>query len=553
MGGAVIFWLLVSASRTGARREEANVEAVAPKQRILLKSTDAEVHDHRPHRQSSLGAAASAGEMTAQRPASLDSNAGSISHNAATASEALTALVEMEAGMTNGNKDPNESQNFIVKFFKDLAALCTRVEADEYEIEVPTESLQTVLQQFPKFALYMYIRDENFVLTKGGGEPPVVLHMLRPVFKVMDDPKIIGSTIVANVQVWDPSTGAFAKGLTTLFDKEGDLATLVRQPHGMQKEPFQQPKQLAGDEDPGMDLGVDWGKPEKLLGKGNFGKVFKTTVDLLDGNGSRVVAVKVPMDFDQAKELLLDEIYVMEDVAKVDAIKSFAVQPVYSDRNPPILAMEFAAYGDLQGKIRRMQSHPACFWRILLQLSTVFWHMPLLNHRDIKPDNIMLFKSRQGNDVNFKLGDFGLASNNAHADLFGGTPGFMPPEATRPPKTVTRQADVFGLGVTVLQMILGDPKAGAVDIKACKGRYHCTWQEGTGRIFATVPLIMDEYKRKYNGGASASGVYLDNLEEVLKTMTHPDPGKRARFSELKNVLTGYMNFGDYSCPLSLVA
>jgi len=502
----------------------------------------------------------------AQRSAPLDSDAGSIPHNVVAAPEASTALVDAEAGMTDGNSDPSD-ENFIIKIFNQLAALCTRVEADEYEIEVPAlpaRSLQTVLGQFPQNGLYRYISDAKFVLTKDElGKFVLTLPDLRvqfPFFKVIDQPKIVGSAVRAKVSVWVPHAGLFKEGFATLSDTRGDLAILVRKPHAMQHEQFHdQAPRHKGDVDPGMNIGVDWGKKLKLLGKGSFGKVWKTTIDLNDGEKPRLVAVKEPMDDDLARELLVDEVHVMQDVEKVAAIKSFAVQPVYSQRNPPLLAMEFAPYGDLVGKTPLIQRHPACFWRILLQVCNVFWNMPMLNHRDIKPENIMLFPSASGTDLNFKLGDFGIATNNGDTSIFGGSPGYMPPEALPcppnrvcGPQTVTRQADVFGLGVTVLNMILGNGKSGAVDIRVCKGRINCDWQKGTKLIWQTVATIMNEYKQKFFRDSSANGVYLDKLEDILKLMTHPDPGKRGRFSELDPVLKGYMKFGDYSCPSSLV-
>jgi len=417
---------------------------------------------------------------------------------------------------------------------------------------------QTVLKRFPRYALYRYIRDDRLVLTKDerGAELEVELHMQSPYFKVIDDPKIIGSTIRAMVAVWFPDTGVYVNGFATLYDNEGVLAMLIRQPHAMQKQQHhQRADQNQGDVTSVEDTpDIIWSKPQTNLGRGNFGKVWKGTVDLDDGKGARLVAVKEPIDDAEARDFLAAEMQVMEEVKGVPAIKSWAVQPVYSQLGPPMrLAMEFAPYGDLENKITRIRSHPACFWRILFQVCGVFWNMNSFNHRDIKPENIMLFPSKEGTDVNFKLGDFGLATNNGDTSFFGGTPGYLPPEAFGTPSLVTRQADVFGLGVTVLQMILGTTKPGAVDIRACKGRPKCSWQLGIRLIWQTVAPIVAEYKQTFFPSSSASGVYLDKLEDILRLMTHPDPGKRGRFSELFPVLSPLSKVVDISCPIGLVA
>jgi len=252
----------------------------------------------------------------------------------------------------------------------------------------------------------------------------------------------------------------------------------------------------------------------------------------------------------------------MEEVAKVKEVEWYAVQLVHAEKPPatPVLAIEFSPYGDLNKNIRKFQGHPSCFWRMLLQVTSVFAYMPKLNHRDIKPENILLFPSKGGTEVNFKLGDFGLASNNGDTTMWAGTATYMPPEARTCPKKVDRQSDVFAIALTVLNMVIGNGRGGEVNKMACRQKAtgmffkdtRCTWEEGTALIFQDIDTIIAEYSMKYpdtNGKAR-----LSELKNLLKYMTHPRPEERITFDQLSPLLqeAGQSLNGHLLCPVGLV-
>lgn len=61
-----------------------------------------------------------------------------------------------------------------------------------------------------------------------------------------------------------------------------------------------------------------------------------------------------------------------------------------------------------------------------------FMHTAKIYHRDLKPQNILVFKE----GAILKLADFGTAkeigqTENAELKTFTGTPGFMAPEVTK--------------------------------------------------------------------------------------------------------------------------
>jgi serine/threonine protein kinase len=77
--------------------------------------------------------------------------------------------------------------------------------------------------------------------------------------------------------------------------------------------------------------------------------------------------------------------------------------------------------------------------------------IPIIIHKDLKPDNILV-----DDDIKVYLIDFGLAriGNNtmAFSTMMGGTLGFMPPEQVHNQK-LTEASDLYGLGATLICLI----------------------------------------------------------------------------------------------------
>ncbi len=88
-------------------------------------------------------------------------------------------------------------------------------------------------------------------------------------------------------------------------------------------------------------------------------------------------------------------------------------------------------------------------------------HSAGILHRDLKPDNVILTPTRQGEFV--KVLDFGLAKafgdgRSARITAVGllmGTPHYMSPEACQSRSSIDHRADIYSLGVLMFQMATG--------------------------------------------------------------------------------------------------
>ncbi len=116
---------------------------------------------------------------------------------------------------------------------------------------------------------------------------------------------------------------------------------------------------------------------------------------------------------------------------------------------------------------------PDTVQRLVQQACEALHHVHELGiiHRDIKPANLLVTR-----DGRLKIADFGLAR---HADVAVlqltrtnvavGTSDFVPPELWLPGVELDRRADIYALGVTLYQMLVGEVPRGlweAASIKA---------------------------------------------------------------------------------------
>jgi serine/threonine protein kinase len=132
------------------------------------------------------------------------------------------------------------------------------------------------------------------------------------------------------------------------------------------------------------------------------------------------------------------------------------------------LIMEYVPGSNLRRELRHLDGHPMTLRRALSLLKQICHgltkaHDTGVIHRDIRPANVLLSRSRSGEEL-AKIVDFGLAKVMESKDHQGqvtvnrrifGSPRYLAPEQlTGAP--VDSRADVFSLGVTAYHLLTGE-------------------------------------------------------------------------------------------------
>ncbi len=128
------------------------------------------------------------------------------------------------------------------------------------------------------------------------------------------------------------------------------------------------------------------------------------------------------------------------------------------------LVMELIAGEDLARALRTLGPMPfARLGKVVIQVcaSLAEAHQKGIVHRDVKPENVMLMRGRDGADI-AKVLDFGLAKLREGAELndvtsqgaIVGTPYFMAPEQIRG-EPVDPRTDIYALGALMYRALTG--------------------------------------------------------------------------------------------------
>ncbi len=197
------------------------------------------------------------------------------------------------------------------------------------------------------------------------------------------------------------------------------------------------------------------------LGEGGMGAVFKVRDHKV---GRRLIALKRILQLNENAHQRFDR--EIDSAANLSHRNICKVYDRGDDEHGPFFTMELLTGGSLQERVER--DGPLtddAFVDLARQLVQAlrYAHRKSVQHRDIKPGNVLFDE-----DGDPKLADFGLArvgpSTGLSVTNYGlGTPGFSAPEQLRDSKTADHRADIYGLGATLYYALTGKSPVGVID------------------------------------------------------------------------------------------
>lgn len=186
------------------------------------------------------------------------------------------------------------------------------------------------------------------------------------------------------------------------------------------------------------------------IGSGGIGKVFKA----IDRFGGMTVAIKVLLS--QEGELVRrfkEEFFLLKKFHHPSILEVYDFG--YSDGGEPYFAMEYVEAEDWKALLQG--SDYSKFLSVILEVCATldFLHFKRMIHADLKPSNILVTRSSEG-QPKIKFTDFGLAESDKPKESawWRGTLGYLAPEIIRGEK-YSHQADLYSLGVLVYEIVFG--------------------------------------------------------------------------------------------------
>ena len=185
------------------------------------------------------------------------------------------------------------------------------------------------------------------------------------------------------------------------------------------------------------------------MGEGGFGRVWLAEDVLIDG---RCVAIKqLRSESIGNASMLIEEMHHLSALDHPHVVKFLHH---FEDDEHLYLVMEYCAGGSIHdfAQGRPLDSIKVFAWGKTLANSLAAVHRRDIVHHDIKPQNLLLT-----DDHRLKIADFGVANRN------WGTRAYMAPELSLGEASSDDvRVDIYALGVTLLELLLGGNPLSAV-------------------------------------------------------------------------------------------
>ncbi|KAK4290296.1 hypothetical protein Pmani_036789 [Petrolisthes manimaculis] len=253
----------------------------------------------------------------------------------------------------------------------------------------------------------------------------------------------------------------------------------------------------------------------RLLASGWYTKVF---VARRCTGGDRVVLKCVQKGTTSQEDFFREFHYNYQLSPHPNIVKCFFTP--FVTRTSYVFALEVAPYGDLSQYLRRGGIGESAGKRVGVQVGAAlgFLHGKGLVHRDVTPENILVFDSQL---QKVKLGDFGR-TRRAGRDEDGGRVGlvaaWVPPEVRQAGgETICTGAwqDVWGLGVLLVTCLAGRPPWSTAHNSDPQYRW---WEAWATRDTTSPPTRFR--------------CFTPRLLRLLRRLMHPLPEKRCTVHEV---------------------
>ncbi|RKP36321.1 kinase-like domain-containing protein [Dimargaris cristalligena] len=198
-----------------------------------------------------------------------------------------------------------------------------------------------------------------------------------------------------------------------------------------------------------------------FLGKGAYGSVYKG-FDLLKG---RTVAIKI-LNLDTREDEVRD---IQREITTLSQLSHPNITKYYGsllNGTRLWILMDYAAGGNIRTLMEcgpLEDSYVSTITHDLLE-ALVYLHRCNIVHRDIKAANVLLTDEGLA-----QLCDFGVARSISSTSMrrysFAGTPYWMAPEVIDQKSNYDFKVDIWSLGITVYEMLTGNPPNTNVDLK----------------------------------------------------------------------------------------
>lgn len=267
-----------------------------------------------------------------------------------------------------------------------------------------------------------------------------------------------------------------------------------------------------------------------VLGQGGMGAVLKAESTTL----RRIVALKV-----LAKNVSNDSVAEARFLREIRYAGRLnhpnIVRALDADRvgERAFLVMEYAEGADLKKVLKkegRLSIELACECVRQAAAGLQHAHESGMIHRDIKPSNLLLTRNKKSGKPLVKLLDLGLARVEHEQGTDGsitrtgqimGSPDYMAPEQAMNARSADIRADIYGLGVTLYQLLTGELPFGGAN-------------------------VMERLVARINTNAPPVSVVRPDVPPVLvhiiARMMHPEPAQRFQTpGEVEAVLQSFVS------------